>query len=754
MRKRTNKAPLSLVTLAMVGVIPWAAKAETNCYGNQTTNYDATRTTLARVQGAVVDTDTGLPVSDASATVRNTVVCTLDSGFLIHSLLKKNGTLYVRHPDYYTEAIPIQLNVPGDNVLITMSPIKLRRRGDDPSLTRFLFGGDVALGRRYFDPSADQFYPRTIIPPDLDEALIHASAPEVGTAAVVSGLAPLYSDKTADYHVLNLETPVIHDPATPHNAKDHAFFTLPGSLIPLKHLGVDYVSLGNNHVYDYLQRGIEDTLSFVNLAGLGHSGAGRDNDEAFQPHRYGPFSLLSFSSLSGNQFSSPDLTLHASETKGGSANLADSRRVGETISREQRAGFFPIAQLHTGKEYTYEPSSFASTKMRAVAEAGASLVVGHHPHVAQGFGMHAGVPIIHSLGNLVFDSDRLETVLGLTVYADLWKGKVQKLSGVPIYIEDYKPQLLTGQLANRLIRRLGEFSWSGTTVFPENFRAVVSYTPTTIAHSVRTVSCSLVIGPDGVGIMDLRSDPDSACRLDSHESLQTLEIISGSPNSVQVGRDIMLFGEMEDYDADLDHREATEWYLEPGSLKVCSSAAHTGTSGICSSRTDERDDDSVLKLRKRMRVIGDADNVPNKDLSVLGYVRADNAGEIKLRVTYSASELDREFGEQDFVVGSGTFGWTRIVRDLTMPPDQDHSFIQDPKTDNARSVVLTIRHAAPQVGTGIARYDDFALVNWEKPLSVSEVTRFHYPNLREFIRVRGAPGIYKIEVSFRSSRTR
>jgi hypothetical protein len=87
------------------------------------------------------------------------------------------------------------------------------------------------------------------VPPDTDGALIQTSNPESGTAQVVSGLSELYADESSDFQVLNLETPVLNNPATPHTAKDHAFFTLPGSLTPLKQMGLDYVSLGNNHVY-------------------------------------------------------------------------------------------------------------------------------------------------------------------------------------------------------------------------------------------------------------------------------------------------------------------------------------------------------------------------------------------------------------------------------------------------------------------------------------------------------------------------
>lgn len=78
---------------------------------------------------------------------------------------------------------------------------------------------------------------------------------------------------TADYRALNLETPVTARPRTPHPTKDFVFFSLPESLGALTEAGIDYVGLGNNHVYDYLDDGLADTLRHVEAARLGRSGA-------------------------------------------------------------------------------------------------------------------------------------------------------------------------------------------------------------------------------------------------------------------------------------------------------------------------------------------------------------------------------------------------------------------------------------------------------------------------------------------------
>ena len=153
----------------------------------------------------------------------------------------------------------------------------------------------------------------------------------------------------------------------------------------------------------------------------------------------------------------------ASDTKGGAADLTDSDAVTEAIVCEVDAGRIPIVQLHTGKEYTHAPTSYAQDRFSLTHEAGARLIVGHHPHVAQGVGlMDGGVLVVHSLGNFAFDQARLETMLGLAARVDLAGGEVVRARLIPLYVEDFRPRPVGGELADRFLRRLGEVSapWS------------------------------------------------------------------------------------------------------------------------------------------------------------------------------------------------------------------------------------------------------------------------------------------------------
>ena len=111
-------------------------------------------------------------------------------------------------------------------------------------------------------------------------------------------------------------------------------------------------------------------------------------------------------------------------------------------------GNAPIVQLHTGKEYTFEPSSFALRKLNEAAEFGAALVVAHHPHVAQGVGKHNGVYQLHGLGNLAFDQARLETMLSQIGRVDMQADQVSDIRMIPVYLKDYRPRLIGGELVS------------------------------------------------------------------------------------------------------------------------------------------------------------------------------------------------------------------------------------------------------------------------------------------------------------------
>lgn len=508
--------------------------------------------------------------------------------FAFDQLPRSNGWLTLSHKEDGDRVIAVHLHHAAETEEVILKPIKFDPKAD--LQTNFLFAGDTAFGRRFVNPTATgslQDEDRYTVPADNSEALIQVSDPGVGAVSAVSLVKPIF--ERADYSVVNFESVVTDNPATPHPHKDKAFYSLPDTLDALTYLGVDYVSLGNNHAFDYLEGGIIDTLNNLDTVGIKSSGVGLTPGAAFRGHRTTlndhPYSFLSFSSIRGDR-NEPPLPLNvATDQQGGAADFSDTAAVKAAIAKEIEAGYSPIVQLHTGREYFSNPDEATLERFQFAVDAGAKLVIGHHPHVAQGFDIIDGVPVAHSLGNFAFDQSRLETQLSMMLQVEMVEDQVTQLTGIPIYIQDFQPRLITGDLANRYIRQIAE--QSSVVVYPYNHQAVVSLSDDDYQVVEREVSIPVTISNSGKTIVDLTQ------YFDSTESLAYAEI-DGSDLKVQQGRDLMLFGGMEETDLDGNDfgGEISRWKLAPEAFSS-RDQPHSGAVALYSQGNQSTAQDSV-----------------------------------------------------------------------------------------------------------------------------------------------------------------
>ncbi len=681
---------------------------------NQQAAWQANRINLS---GQIIDA-AGEPISGASISINNAITTTDATGlFNLSNLPPQNGLLQVVHSAYRTETRLINLQLPVSVTSLTLEPVVMPLK--QTSQVRFLFGGDVSFGRRYLDPA--ETTPLTEVPPDNPAALIQSSDPQPGTQNVLQWIKPWFED--ADWGVVNLETPVTNNPLTPHGEKSFIFFTLPGSLAALSWAGIDYVSLGNNHVYDYLEGGLSDTQMNLNNAGIFHSGAGATATEAFTAYRRQinsqNYAFISATSVSGSQYT---VNYVADATKGGAADLRQDADVLSALQTEMDAGYVPIVQWHTGKEYTVTPTTYAAGRMALAANNGAALVVSHHPHVAQGVSVINGALVVEGLGNLAFDQSRLDTFLGLTARVDMTTSVVDQLRLQPIYIKNYTPLPVGGNLANRFLRRIGEYSIGrGAIVYPYQQQGFVAFDTAQVGQTKQVISVDISLPASGKSIIDLREYAGSESSLSMIETTASV--------TLNIGRDIMLYGDFEDADGDNQTLETAHWDVSGESRFICLSYAYRGTAGLCSIRDSRNSSDSLTAFRNRMRVTGDALNIPNKNLSLFGYIKGDNAGPVSITARYYASVGSQTFGEEvAYQNNGGSFDWRAFSADLNMPAD-----------DLARATRIFIRHSPPANGDATAAFDELAIINWEETLSSGAAISF--PHARDFIKVQGTPGM-------------
>ncbi len=218
-------------------------------------------------------------------------------------------------------------------------------------------------------------------------------------------LAPL--TRSADLFLVNLEGTL-----TRHREpleKNFVFRADPRDVALLQAAGVDVVSLANNHAMDFGPKGLEDTLAALGRAGIAAFGAGENLAAARRPamvERGGVrVGFLGYLHLGDHSVEPPEI--YAGPERPGAAGTEEgveivARWVGEDVRALRPQVDLLLVVFHWGWEGRNLVEPDQERLALAAAEAGADVVVGHHPHALQGFTQAAGVPVAYSLGNLVF----------------------------------------------------------------------------------------------------------------------------------------------------------------------------------------------------------------------------------------------------------------------------------------------------------------------------------------------------------------
>jgi len=274
---------------------------------------------------------------------------------------------------------------------------------------------------------------------------------------------------SADLTIINLESPMTV--AKNHLVKtgSFSFNADPRSVAGLVSAGVDIATLANNHMTNQGAKGISDTRKILFENGISGIGAGSNESQAHEP-AIREINGLKFGFLS---YAYPDDDSVADANKPGIANM-DIIRMNEDISRLKQQVDLVIIIMHAGTEYVSKPNRQQTEFAHSAIDAGADLVVGHHPHWTQtteiyspsginfsqekitaesGIPPGKGKPIIYSLGNLVFDQmwseETQEGALAKIIVSDK---KITSIEIIPITIKDYgQAEIATSTLIRQKI---------------------------------------------------------------------------------------------------------------------------------------------------------------------------------------------------------------------------------------------------------------------------------------------------------------
>jgi poly-gamma-glutamate synthesis protein (capsule biosynthesis protein) len=258
----------------------------------------------------------------------------------------------------------------------------------------------------------------------------------------------------ADLFLANIECPLT-DSNTP---QWNYFLTLKGSRQAgklLGELGVDIASLANNHIADYGLRGLKDTISVLEEQKINFVGAGYTPDEARAPLIF----ERSGCKIGILALAQPEISA-AKNGSWGAGVLEDNYAI---VKMKELASSVDvaIAYLHFGVEFFEHPTPHQVRLCRALIDAGARMVVGHHPHVSQGYEYYKDGFIAYSLGNFIFDmpgDSRKFSGMGLLVNADIDKKGVHKLDIIKFDSKNGNPSIYTGKELDDAERHLAKLS--------------------------------------------------------------------------------------------------------------------------------------------------------------------------------------------------------------------------------------------------------------------------------------------------------
>ena len=279
--------------------------------------------------------------------------------------------------------------------------------------------------------------------------------------AAQGGAAPLAKVasrlRAADLTIANLETPLSNRGATVAGKPAHLIFNGdPRGILSLTTAGVDLVSIANNHAMDHGRLALTDTLAALDKAGIGHAGAGMNTTAAWKP---------AIVTVKGHRIAyvaaTENIPAHflPSSTRGGVANGNDLTRLVATVRAAYKQADIVIVSVHWGVEQSYTPTARQKHDARALIDAGADVVLSHHPHVMQGIDTYKGKLIAYSLGNFLFPYKTVAGRKSFILRFEYGRKGVANITAVPVYLGEWgRPVVQTGASARSILGRLAAIS--------------------------------------------------------------------------------------------------------------------------------------------------------------------------------------------------------------------------------------------------------------------------------------------------------
>jgi len=279
--------------------------------------------------------------------------------------------------------------------------------------------------------------------------------PDRGTRDVISvhGMDFLFENvrnvfKNADFAIANLECVACDTTCIPVDKK-YTFRANPEWLSSLKKNGITHVTLANNHSCDFLEKGVKQTISNLNQYAIQPIGYSQNKNGESEPVllKKGKNVVAVFSSC----FLKQNCKSIGSENASGLSEKIKAYKAAH-------ASYIIIVCLHWGVEMNLKPTSEQVEQAHQLIQAGADLIIGHHPHVVQNIEVYRGKYIFYSLGNFIFDTNHTPGNRGILTNLTISNGGIASINVIPFRIIKSKPFSMNEEESEQFRKEINSIS--------------------------------------------------------------------------------------------------------------------------------------------------------------------------------------------------------------------------------------------------------------------------------------------------------
>jgi poly-gamma-glutamate synthesis protein (capsule biosynthesis protein) len=218
----------------------------------------------------------------------------------------------------------------------------------------------------------------------------------------------------------------------------------------LAELGFTVMSFANNHAMQHGPETFQDTVENLErnkIFCLGLENNGETNVFSFRKSEI-EIAMLAYS-LRSEKYSGK-ATAYA---------IGNEKNILKDVADQKKHNRIVIVSLHWGEEYLNYPSPEQLILGHKIVDAGATLILGHHPHVLQGIEKYQGGYIVYSLGNFIFDKWDMNARQTMILDCMISNKGIESLDFIPVIINrEFQPQIATESMANAIKRRMADYS--------------------------------------------------------------------------------------------------------------------------------------------------------------------------------------------------------------------------------------------------------------------------------------------------------